>query len=356
MRKGIFLFILFIAAMKSYGQPPILTNSWLPVSGDTIMLYSLYYNENLDYDDTGINVTWNLSALQKISQSPIYTYYFKNPSQVTFSCANASVNLVAGNTISHACYLKNGTGLHISESYWTAPDTSIGPIHTKYSNPETLIRTNFQFRNLYNDTAISVHNNGKEPSPSDTFRGKLTAYEKYDGYGALQLLGKTYDSVIHTFRTRLDKDSVPKTGGGYTVGGHYYKEYFWYVKSIHWPVLQVQIAYTLYNGTDTAQVQYMVIAAEKPSSSGMRIAYPKKNFIEIFVEKNNIFLTNNSREGESLEYNLYDISGRPVKSGDLDFAPGSKNVISATGYSKGVYILLLRDRSGNQSSHKVLIK
>jgi hypothetical protein len=240
--------ILFVLISPSlFGQITI-TQSDMPVAGDTLRRSTAISLNGIDPALTGAGYVWDYSSLSQLSQSldtflpvtavpAIYQLFFNNPldpNKANLALRVSGLNLIPGFEIGDVYeFYRSQSSQYAFLGY--AGEFSGIPLPVKYDQPDVLYRFPLDYGDL--DSSRSVFN--LSLPGLGTFFSDRKRKNSVDGWGQLTTPLGTFQTLrVRSDVVEYDSLYLDTLGSGFAIN-RIFTEYKWLAKGFDAPLLQV---------------------------------------------------------------------------------------------------------------------
>jgi len=351
MKKVVFLSMLFVSLVLSAFSQPLIDQNDMPNIGDTIRVGTTININGIDYTLTGQDFLWDFSSLNYLSQrvdtfvgitsTPIaYQFDFNNPLDQTHKATIAQprpdINQMPSIQFTDVFNFFKETSASYTQVGFGAKINGV-PMPIKYDNPDVLYKFPLTIGDLdssefsYNMQIPALGYYGETKKRVNFVDGWGTIITPLDTFHAVRVLSTSY---IH------DTIHIDSLGIGFPQDKTE-KEYKWLTDTMGIPVLKVIETSGIGGGTS---VEYII---KYVNSSGFSSYENSLTFFTIYpnpaCENTNIYFS--TRKSSEIEFHIFDITGRNVKTiSGKEFPAGFHSLPLTTGnLQKGIYFIRISD-------------
>jgi hypothetical protein len=328
---------IFICALNINAQITLTSSSSIPDIGES---YDYYYISDYTFDvsQSGANQTWNFST----ASSDLTTIDIIDLASSLEPSTFPQANLVMGaETLDNPEGVYGENYLSNSSSDWSIEGSYITDIvRYIYTDKREILKFPITYNDIFNETFVGTIENIQAGQTFDITAGtsEITA----DGYGDLILPYTTVNNVLKI-----------KITSNYTIVYMGIPIYniteilnFWYNAATHLHIAETVETYT--DGSPSGSYAYYI--APSDLVLGVDNSQLKDSQITVYPNPASNYFNIKNTSGEVLNANIFDTSGRSVKS--LSIGLGEKQIDAANLHS-GVYII--KFNKGSQYFTKKLI-
>ncbi len=281
---------------------------------------------------SGANIMWDFTQVTATGQT--YGEQYILPSQTEWEDSFATATLSRKATDGSTYFIRDKNDSVWLEGLWL----DYTKILLRFSKPQQILTRPLHYTDSYLGTTFYTYT-----YQNTKYRGGGAYQYNVDGYGELKLQSGTYPSVL---RLKFESDyyDTMQVSPNIITRTHS-TTYYWYNPFNPSPIVQLStVAISSANFNTVNKYAYIL---KNPSTAVQQINNANSD-IKVWVNNDNLYVEglNSNNMGD---IKVYDITGKQIVLGSLQYTDGVHSTKLNTALSKGVYIVNMALPQGNKT-------